>query len=428
MFKMFLLLLLVPFHSFALTEAEWGGKLWGNHLRKNSDLEKEYTQENAGTFLFAKTKPTENTSIKTELIGYYVKTPFLEVPGKDLGEGEFFSEINELSVAYSQESWNMKAGQMTTSWGKSDGLNPTDFLSGRRNTLLVTDDQLTRRGHTSAMVEWLPEGGSAPWSFQQWIIPLHSRTDVLLNKKLTQDLVELESNVRSGRVELASRINYSGQGWEFDYTYFNGVNKTPVYTESARQLFPFTLKIKPNYVHQEAHGINLAKDFEDFVLRFEGAYTKRDEVLENADYIKDPSRIDAVAGFEKSFFESHRFNVQGVFHHYPNYERNDSLDPITNQIKILNRFTLAQHLETRAGYLLIYYFEPSSYNQLKIKCSWLNYFHNESASLFTPQIEYLVTDNLQLQAYALIFNGSKNSPFGVLEQLSSAGIGANYQF
>jgi hypothetical protein len=428
MFKKFLPLLFVTTSGFAFTETDGGGKLWMNHLRKASHIPSKYTEQNAGLFVTGKTKPTDKTTAKAELLGYYIKSPYLEAPGKDLKKGELFFEINELSLNFQSESWILKAGQMTTSWGKSDGLNPTDFLSGRRNVLLVPEDQLTRRGHGSAMVEWLPNEGSSPWSVQQWIVPFHSTTDVLLISELTQDLVELQSNSRSKRVEIATKINYSGQGWEFDYTYFNGVNKNPVFTETFRSLSPFHLKLKPRYVHQEGHGINLAKDFEQYIVRLEAAYVKRNEVLTNADYIKDPTRLDAVIGIEKSFFETHRLNIQGVVNHYPSYHRASSQDVISAQVQYLNRYVLAQHQQTRAGTLLVYNFEPEEHNQIKIKCSWLNYFYNEGASFFTPQLEYLVNDHFQLQTYALLFDGSKNSPFGILKELSSVALGASYQF
>lgn len=428
MFRPLLLGLLLSAPAFALTKPEWGGKVWGNHLRQSKDLLHSYTEQNAGGFLFAKSKLSESATINFEGLSYFVQTPLLIAPARDLKKGELFTELNELSLTYGTGSWNFKAGQMTTSWGKSDGLNPTDFLSGRRNLLLVPDDQLTRRGHGSAMIEYTPNGGSSAWSFQQWLVPLHSTSDVLLNQKLTQGLVDVQSNQRSGRIEYATKISYAGQGWDFDYTYFNGVNKSPVFTEASRTLMPFHLKLKPNYVHQEAHGINIAKDFQHYILRFEAAYLKRDQVLKNADSIKDPGRLDLVAGFEKSYFESHRLNIQAVANHYLTYDKMVSADPVTAQVQNLNRFVLAQHLQTRLGTLLVYYFEPSSLNQLKFKFSWLNYFHHESASFFTPQIDYLITENLQLQMYAMIFNGSRSSPFGVLKDLSSVALGATYQF
>lgn len=428
MVKRLLPLLLLTGPALAFTENDWGGKLWANHLRSSNDIFEQFTEQNSGAFLFGKTNPTESTTVKAEFILYHIQTPFLNTPGANLEKGEIFTEINELSMAYFQEGFTVKAGQMTTSWGKSDGLNPTDFLTGRRNILLVPQDQLTRRGHGSIMAEWLPEGGSSPWSFQQWIVPLHSQSDLLLNNELTQEVVSLEENRRANRIELATKVGYSGQGWDLEVIYFNGVNKSPVYTEASRTLLPFHLKLSPNYVHQEAFGLNYSKDIEWSVVRLEAAYQKRNEVLEQGDYIKDPNRIDAVFGLEKSFFEDHRFNFQGVIHHYPSYGRAGTNDLIAAQVQNLNKLLLAQHLQTRIGYLLVYNYEPTSYNQLKVKCTWLNYFHKESARFLFPQIDYLLTDNLKLQTYAMIFSGGNDTPFGILEQLSSIGFGGIYEF
>lgn len=428
MVKRFIPFLLISSSAFGISESDWSTKIWGNHLQTITTSSIEETQTNAGLFFSASTKPSEQTYIKAELISYYIRSRFLDVADKDLESGELFNEVNELSLAYSSYGFRVKAGQQITAWGKADGLNPTDFLTGRRNLLLVPDSELTRRGHGSLMIEWVPNGGSSPWSFQQWIVPLHSKTDVLLNRELTQNAVKLDREGRTTRVEMATKIGFAGQGWDLDYTYFNGVSKTPVFTESARILMPFHLTLRPNYTHQEGHGVNFSMDLIWSVIRFEAAYHKRNEVLENADYITDPTRIDLVAGFEKSFLEDHRLNIQGVAHYYPSYNLAFTTDPVTQSVQNLNKIILAQHLQTRFGYLFVYNFEPSSYNQLKLRFSLLNYFHKETATLFFPSIDYLLNDNLKLQAYAMIFRGGTETPFGVLKELSSLAIGANYQF
>lgn len=428
MIKLGWLFLLVPLLSWGDDQkVDWGGKVWGNYLGKLDALTESYSEINAGGILKIKDSINENIKLKLEGIAYQVQSPLLSVPHKNLESGALFSEINELNLSLSFGSWNIKAGQLITSWGKSDGLNPTDFLTGKRNILLVTDDQLTRRGHLSSMIEWLPEEGASPWSLQQWFVGIHSKTDVLLNQELIGDFVQISSPETSKRPEIATKISYAGQGWDFDYTYFSGVNKTPVFVQDSFSLFPLKLKLTPKYVRQNAHGLNLVKDFEDFIVRFEGAFIQREEV-ESTDYIQNPNRIDFIGGFESSLFETHRFNFQGVVHHYPNYELNQPLNQLQEQIQILNRFILAQHLQTRLGYLFIYYFEPSDLNQFKFKFSWLNYFHQEDSNLFTPQVDYQFSNNLNFQLYGLIFKGSTNAPFGALEDLSSIGLGANYIF
>lgn len=428
MIRFAIALLLIPQFSFGEdNKLEWSGKLWGNYLAKLDSIIENNTQTNAGGMLKVKHSLNDHIQVKFEGIAYHIQSPFLYVPHNDLSSGELFSELNEANVSAQFGSFNFKAGQIITSWGKSDGLNPTDFLTGKRNILLVADDQLTRRGHTSFMVEWLPNEGASPWSVQQWIVGLHSKNDVLLNQELIGDFITISSPDTSKIPEVATRLSYAGQGWDFDYTYFSGVNKTPIFIENSFNLFPLNLKLTPKYVRQSSHGVNLAKDFEDFIIRFEGAFTQRSEV-ESVDYISNPDRFDLVAGIETSFFETHRVNMQGVVHHYPDYKLNQPTNQLEEQIQILNRFILAQHLQTRLGYLFIYYFEPTTLNQFKFKFSWLNYFHQEDANLFTPQVEYQFNNNLNFQMYGLIFKGSSNAPFGALEDLSSVGIGANYVF
>ncbi len=423
-----LIFLLLPFFAHANeSNLDWGGKLWGNYLGKADALVEEHTQMNAGGIFHIKTSLHESLSVKFEGLAYRVQSPLLYAPLKDLNSGDFFSEINEFNLSLKRDSWNFKIGKLITSWGKSDGLNPTDFLTGKRNILLVTDDQLIRRGHLSSMVEWLPNDGASPWSIQQWIVANHSETDVLLNQELIGDNVNISRSEVSKKIESATKISYSGEGWDFDYTYFSGVNKTPLYVLDSFNLFPLKLKLRPKYVQQNAHGLNFAKDFEDFIVRIETAFIQREEV-ESVDYIQNPNRLDFITGIERSFFETHRMNFQGVIHHYPSYEQKNPANPLEEEIQLLNRFILSQHLQTRLGYLIVYHFEPTDFNQFKFKLSWLNYFHEENSTLFTPQAEYLMNDHLNFNLYGLIFKGSRNAPFGALEDLSSIGFGANYIF
>ena len=198
------------------SEIDWGGKIWGNYLGKFDALLEEQTQMNAGGILNLKKSINETITVKFEGIAYRVQSPLLYAPQKDLNSGDFFSEINELNLSLKLNSWNFKIGQLITSWGKSDGLNPTDFLTGKRNILLVTDDQLTRRGHLSSMIEWLPQEGASPWSFQQWVIAKHSETDVLLNQELIGDNVSISRPEFSKKIEMATKISYSGLGLNFD--------------------------------------------------------------------------------------------------------------------------------------------------------------------------------------------------------------------
>jgi len=419
-----LLTLLVPSaHAF-----EWGGKIWGNSLVKTSHPLEEQTQQNGGARIFGKYKPSDSWQFSLEALGFGIKTPLLIVPERDLEQGSAFFEFNQLSVMYKTESIRLKAGRQITSWGKSDGINPTDFLSGKRNLLLVTDDSLTRRGHTSASLEWTPQNGASPWSFEFWYVFEHAYSDVLLNSKLTQNVISLNEQNLNQEKEFALKFNYLGAGFDFDYIFYRGVTKTPLLTEQSRSLLPLNITLTPIYARQEGHGLNVARDFETFILRSEIAYQRRLDTFANADAITNPDRVDVVLGLEKSVGENHRFNIQAVGHHYPDYQRSPSTDQITRSVQNINLLLQAQHQETRIGSLLVYQYEPIELNQFKFKFSWMNYFHYESAQLFTPQFDYLWTENFHLSVYALIFDGSRNTPLGVLKDLSSVGFGASLVF
>jgi hypothetical protein len=428
MIKLLLTLLSTLFLSSAIAwDQASSGRVWWSELPRMALPLEEKTEAQGGLFFQHKSSFNEKWRLQAELIGFYIQSSLLEAPEKDLKRGDFFTEINELNLRYQLSGLTIKAGQQTTSWGKSDGLNPTDFLSGRRNILLGAEDLETRRGHLSTMVEWIPNAGDSPWNLQQWVVINHATTDVLLNSKLTQGVVELEEEKKNPSPELATKVSYQGSGFEAEYIYFQGVNKTPLFREKARSLFPLKLTLEPHYVRQEAHGLNVVKDMEESVLRLEAAFVRRLDI-EAHDYIKTPNRLDVVIGMEKSFFTNHRVNMQLVGHHYPDYKENFTTDQLFQQVKLFNRTLQAQHQQTRLGYLLTYQFEPLEMNQWKVHLSWLNYLYQESASVLSPEVEYELSSGLRAKAFALLFNGEQRTPFGVLHQLSSLGASLAYQF
>jgi hypothetical protein len=422
----FLLLLLFSVKAWSL-ESEFSGKLWLSELRIKDKPVEDKTQSQGGGFLQNKISFSESLSVKTELLGYYIHSPKLMAPQKNLSQGDQFFEINELYLRWEKNGLTLKAGQQTTSWGKSDGLNPTDFLTGRRNILMGADDLLTRRGHSSAMLEWIPHGGDSSWNFQQWVVFRHATTDVLFNSGLTRGVIELENNRHREQAEFATKLSYQGSGFELEYIYFYGLHKTPLFIEEARSFSPLKIYISPLYLRQEAHGINMVKDFTDFIFRLEAAYIRRLDI-DISDYINNPDRLDVVLGLERSFFENHRFNFQLVGHHYLDYQTQFSSDQIRQQVQLINRTLQAQHQQTRIGHLITYQFEPSEMNQWKLRLTWLNYLYDESSSILNPQIEYEIAQGLRTQFFALIFDGERRTPLGVLNDLSSVGISLNYNF
>ena len=85
-----------------------------------------------------------------------------------LEDGDATGEVREAFVDVRLGRFDVRAGRQIIAWGRADGINPTDNLSGQDLTLLVPDDADRRLGTTAVRASyyagdlsftgvWLPE-------------------------------------------------------------------------------------------------------------------------------------------------------------------------------------------------------------------------------------------------------------------------------
>lgn len=75
---------------------------------------------------------------------------------------QFLITLREGYVTYARNGWEFRMGQQIIPWGKSDAINPTDFLTAKNYTIFNPDEEVRRVGAVSLWLTWTPDHGNSP--------------------------------------------------------------------------------------------------------------------------------------------------------------------------------------------------------------------------------------------------------------------------
>ena len=107
---------------------------------RDEPLSTDLRQASTSIWLQADPKLGERSSAHFTLTGDYFETALPGNPdGRRLRVG-----LREAYVAYAHKGLEFRAGRQIIPWGKSDAVNPTDFLSAKDYTFLNPDEEVRR--------------------------------------------------------------------------------------------------------------------------------------------------------------------------------------------------------------------------------------------------------------------------------------------
>ncbi len=434
-----LFFLLVSFCSLYAQASEFhlGGKVFDDTYFSTQGYSKTFLQENISLWLEGSGKLTDHFSIK----GIY-QGDGIDGRNSVLTSGydsfTWRSRLREGYGEYSSESFIIREGRQIISWGKSDGINPTDYFSARDFGFVNPEDDVRRLPGDAFTVNWTPENGTSPFSFifvWQYIFPQGKAlippsaipANIILGGP-TEVPVTLENS------EFGIKSSYAGQGWDISLSGFRGWNHQPEFTESSRQIVGPSVLVNMAQVYRKvsAIGADGSKSFEKWVLRFEGAYIK----TENDDAVTPlsiPSHIDAVVGAEHPMGRDFRIQPQIFIRYFPRYASLDQVvggDPVSieinRQVAAANALLLQYQDRTRpsGSFRVAYTPEGSDWN------GEVFFIYNFAGGdyLIKPQVTYRPVDNLRFIVGADQYGGDLNKPLGSLRAYNSIYFEGKYFF
>lgn len=333
-------------------------------------------------------------------------------------DGDTAGELREAYVDLRLGRLDVRAGRQILAWGRADGVNPTDNLSGQNLTLLVPDDVDRRLGTTAVRASyylgdvsvtgvWLPE-----FRGHEFALPAPP-----------PGVTFLRDAKRWPGSQWALRVEQTGRAVDWSVSYFRGRDTSP---DLGTALGPGGAPaIRLSHHRVRVLGGDMAANVGRFGLRAEAAYVRTDDADGLDPFTKNPF-VFVVAGADRTFGGLLNVNVQYLFRYVmddPEARPTARADGgtvdagfasvVAAQQAILNSQTRrVQHgASFRLGYKWLH-------ETLEAEVAAAGYASPSGAAL-RPKVSYALTDHWKVVGGAEILRGETASPFGLLRQNST---------
>lgn len=334
----------------------------------------------------------------------------LEAP---IGDAQARAELREAFVTITSGPLEVRAGRQIIAWGRADGLNPTDVLTGQDLTLLAPDDSDRRMGATAvrasyamrdvtATVVWLPE-------YRSHRVPLPAAAG------------DLDSSTsRWTPRQVALRLEQTGRAVDWSVSAYSGYDLNPDLglrrTTELPQLALTTHRIR-------MIGADAAGNVGSYGLRAEAAYVDTDDSRGVDPFVRNP-HLFVVAGGDRTFHEHLNVNLQYLYRFVTRLSRDVQGDTpfealAAQQAVLSNQTRRSQHgASLRVSYRWLH-------DTLEAELAAAGFAGPRGVAL-RPKISYAVSDRLKLLAGADIYRGEATSIFGLLRANSGGFLEARW--
>ena len=335
-----------------------------------------------------------------------------------LSDGDATGELREAYVDLRLGKLDLRAGRQIIAWGRADGINPTDILSGQDFGLLAPDDADRRLGTTAArasyyvgdvsvMGVWLPE-----FRGHEFALPAPP-----------PGIQIVQGGRRWPGNQWAVRAEQTGRAVDWSISYFRGKDMAPDLGVSGADDGD---AIRLSHHPVRVFGADMATNVGRFGLRAEGAYVQTADSQGRDPYTKNPY-LFIVSGLDRTFGGLLNVNVQYLFR----YVRKDPPVPseatdfgsvVAAQQAIVN--SQARRTQHGASLRIAYKW---LHETLETECATAAYAEPSGATL-RPKVTYAVTDHWKALVGAEIFRGEAASAFGLLRSNTTGYLELRWSF
>ncbi|MEQ1875595.1 MAG: hypothetical protein ABL958_03050 [Bdellovibrionia bacterium] len=349
-------------------------------------------------------------------------------------EGDF----REGYLSYLNGGFEFRAGNLIVPWGKSDGLNPTDYLSARDYRHFSPDSEVQRKPGSGFWASWTPETATS-WNFTAALIPYFAEGQFVLAPGVVPANVAISEaehpGISSSSLEGAVKAAYTGDRWDISVNAYNGFNHYPEFQEEARTIFTpvdVRLRLKEMFRRQSAAGGDFSWSGDTWIYRAEAAYFWT-ENQEGANMMSVPSHYFAVVGFERPFWDNFRMQVQYAHKYFPAYRPIDEMtgaSPVDAAVK-------QQIARTNA---MLFQYQERDQGTVTFRVSYAKESSGWDAEIFfmenlrgqdflvRPKTSYAWSDNLRYTLGADIYGGPGHRTLGAMSAFNSVFAEAKYSF
>jgi predicted porin len=314
-------------------------------------------------------------------------------------DGKAAGELREAFVDLRFGKLDVRAGRQIIAWGRADGVNPTDNLSGQDLTLLVPDDADRRLGATAVRASYLIGGVSVGGVW----LPEFRGHEFALPAPPPGVVFARESDQWPGD-QWALRVEQTGGTVDWSASYFDGKDLAPDLGVDV------SAGILLSHHRVRVIGGDMTANLGRFGLRAEAAYVDTEDTQGRDPFTKNPF-VFVVAGADRTFGGQLNLNVQYLYRQVRHRSgRSDSVQDVLN-----SQTQAVQHgVSFRIAHKWLH-------DTLEAECAAVAYAGPQGGAL-RPKLVYAVTDSWKVLAGAEILSGQYTSLFGLMQR-NSAGFG-----
>ncbi len=340
--------------------------------------------------------------------------------------------LREAFVDYNHSGWSFRAGRMIIPWGKSDAINPTDFLTAKDSTFFNPDEEVKRIGALSVSLAWTPSSGNSPWTFHYILTPVFPQSTLLLAPEQIPGSIRLSSTdalpARNlGNAENAFKVAYSGVGWDASLSFFHGWNHLPAFQINSAVLSPaVSLEVSRFFQRYRVLGADGSTSWGSWIFRWETAYVWT-ENNDGQNPLLQPTHWDTVVGLERPLLSSFRVQMQVLTRYFPRFLSPQLLSsPVDRQVALVNALIQNYQDPTRvSGTLRLSYSDEGEAlgGEIFILGNFIG-----GGYLLRPQLNYAWTGDLKVSLGLDFYGGPEDRPLGVLAPYNSIFSEVKYVF
>lgn len=311
--------------------------------------------------------------------------------------------MREAYLDVEEGAFSMRLGRQILAWGRADRINPTDSLSPRDFTLLVTEDEDQRTGMDAARFRYALD----PALFFT-VVAARFEPNITPQGSLPANRVNAAA---PDQTEWAFKLDHSGSGIDWSLSYFEGYERQGRYRFDSRPTHAPVFR--SDFEKMQTFGADFAGTA--------GAWTWRGEVSHSTTRaVCDLCPLDArkvsraVVGVDRDFLDTMNVNLQLFTTTRTGYRDPGSLpaamQPILSGLNRLNSEYGAQEtgLTVRLSDRLLN-------EKLKWEISAVFDLTGRSR-VIRPRVTYAMSDHIKLNAGIDFFSGDAQSYFGALDK------------
>jgi hypothetical protein len=333
-------------------------------------------------------------------------------------DGKARGELREAFVTYARGPIEIRAGRQIIAWGRADGINPTDNLTGQDLTLLAPDDSDRRIGATavrftysfgdiSATAIWLPE-------FRSHRIPVPS------------ELGELDASASEwGAKQFAVRIEQTGRAVDWSLSGFRGRDLNPDLGLAGQQASGLA-GLSLSHHDVTVIGADATGNVGRFGLRAEAAYVRTEDRDGLDPFVKNPF-LAVVAGADRTYREHLNVNVQYLYRYVSHFEPPvSSASPFEDLVAMQHAVLSGQarrHQHGASARVSYKWFHDT----LEAEIAGAGYA-SPRGGVLRPKITYAVSDRMKVLFGGELYRGNAASTFGIMRDNSGGFAEVRWSF